>query len=325
MARTSRNEQTDASAPQDDVAELKRLLAEAQANANTFRVQAREASEGRRKAEMQNMSAQERALVSDQEACDSRIDAMEGEAQSYEDQIAQLADEPGHGKEIAALNRKLASVSAKLETESNRKALLADQREKFKVQPKPEAESNGNDRVLANGSKLSQYGTKTQAWLEAHPKAFTDARYLARAILAAQEATSLEDIEDQSADYFAFIEDKLGERAQVAAPADPDADDAGEDVGGQTEHRTIQHDSYQPEKPQNRAAGPGSMAAVAPPTRNIPTGGNGNPRRAAALSSEEKEVADSLYSNLPAADRYVRYAEGKKYMKQRGTNHFASN
>ena len=328
MARAPKSAASDANGQQDDVAELRRQLAEMTAEANTAKAQLRSEAERRRSAELQNMSAQERALVSEQEACDSRIEAMESEAQSYEDQIAQLADEPGHGKEIAALNRKLAAVSAKLETETNRKSFLAGQREKMKAQPKPEdGADGGNGRVLANGSKLSQYGAKTQAWLEAHPKAFTDARYLNKAILAAQEATAIEGIADQSPEYFAFIEEKLGER-QVQQPQSDDTDETDEGdelpVPAAAEHRTIDHQSYEPEKPQQRAAGPGSMAAV--PTRNVPQGGNGGGnRRTPTLNAEEREVADALYAHLPAAERYVRYAQGKSYMKQRNSGHFVSN
>lgn len=325
MPRTAKSPETDANGQQDDVAELKRQLAESKAEAGTAKAQLRTESEKRRNAELQNMSAQERALVSDQEACDSRIEAMEGEAQSYEDQIAQFAEEPGHGKEIAALSRKLAQVSAKLETENNRKTFLAGQREKMKAQPKPDASDNGNERVLANGSKLSAYGAKTQAWLEAHPKAFTDARYLNKAILAAQEATGVEGIDDQSPDYFAFIEEKLGERA--APKTDGDQDDQGEDfepVPPAAEHRTIDRQSYEPEKPQQRAAGPGSMAVA--PTRQVPVGnGGGSNRRQPALNAEEREVADALYASLPAAERYVKYAEGKRYMRERNGGHFARN
>lgn len=295
-------------------AELDKLRAEkATSDANARQYMARA-----RTAEMANMSAQERALVSDQEANESKIESMESELQSMEDEIARLADEPGHGKEIAALNRKMAVTSAKLETEQNRKAFLAGEREKFKKQS--EAPAGGDDRVLANGSKLSGYGPKTQAWLEAHPRAFSDNHYLQRAIIAAQEAVNVEGIADQSPEYFAHIEKKLGETKQSEQVESDDEDGEEEE-----EIQAPVQERYTPEKPQGRAAGPGSFAAA--PARQVPHGsGSGNRGgRQPALSAEEREVALALYSNDPKmsdADKLKAYADGKRFMAERVPGYF---
>lgn len=308
----------------DDVAAMKAELEQLRSEKGMLTAEVREARTAKRNAELQNMSAQERAVVSEQEACESRLSSLESEAQSYEDQIAQLADEPGHGRDIAVLNRKLATVSANLVREADRKAYLASQREKVTASNKERAAApSENDRVLANGSRMSQYGPRTQAWLEAHPKTFSDSRYMKLAILAAQKATEIEGIKDESDEYFRFVEKELGEGQEADVEVDNQVDpDAGEEIAVEPPARTIQ--TYEPERPQSRAAGPGSMAA-APPTRQIPAGGGGGPRRAPSLTSEEREVALSLYPHLKSdADKLVAYAEGKKMMSSRQNKHFVS-
>lgn len=278
-------------------------------------------------AERANMSAQERALASEEDASEQKLASLETELQTCEDEIARLADEPGHGKEIAALNRKMAESTANLVREKDRKAYLTGQREKFKKQAEAEptkTADGGEDEVLANGSKLSSYGPKTQDWLKAHPKVFKDSRYLARAIAAAIEATGAEGIKDQSEEYFDFIDGKLGESRRAAAEEHPESDEGedGEEIEIAADRRAVE--THEPERPQTRAAGPGSMSGPAAPTRNTPnTGGNGGQRKKAALTSEEREVADALYGAIRnPADRYVKYAENKKIMETRETGHF---
>lgn len=305
----------------DDVAALKAELEQLRSESAAAKAEVLEARKARREAEFQNMSAQERAIASDQDACESNLRALESEAQSYEDQIAALADEPGHGREIAALNRKLATVSANLVREGDRKTWLAAQREKASAASKKQSEAPSDDSpVLANGSRLSQYGPRTQAWIEAHPKAFTDRRYLQSAILAAQKATQVEGLKDESDEYFRFIEEEIGDAPPAAPAPAPEEDDP--DVGEEIAPAEV---NYQPEKPQPRAAGPGSIAA-APPTRSIPAAAGGAPRRAPTLTAEEREVALSLYPNIKnPADKLVAYAEGKKLMAQRANHHFRNN
>lgn len=301
-----------------EAAELRRQLADAKSTAAVHESRFRSADHARRQAEMANMSAQERALVSAQESCDTTLESREGEIQSYEDQIAQLADEPGHGKEIAQLNRKMAEAVTEVSDLKRRKQYLANEREKFKGAQPSDAADDPNDRALPNGQKLSNFGPKTQAWLIAHPKAFEDARYFGRAVAAAVKAVQAEGIPDQSDKYFEFIEKELGDepaQSRQAAEADQD-DDEGDD---------ILPAEPKPDRPQHRAAGPGSIGA-APPTRTTPSGsGNGGRRRQAALTAEQREVADNLYSAMPnAADRYVKYAENLQIMTARNPGHFAS-
>jgi hypothetical protein len=203
-----------------------------------------------------------------------------------------------------------------METESQRKAFLASRVKQPGTDTQPV--DNGG-RKLANGAPLSNFPPKTQAFIERHPKAFTDPAYLQKAIAAAGAAINLENLPDESDEYFAYIEEKLGERA-AAAPATKAAptDDLGVD---------ILEVAHTPANPQPPAAGPGAMSriAAAPPTRSTPTG-TGSPRVGVTrLSAQEAEVARELYPGLSQQDAYQKYAQGKQYMKERATGYFAVN
>lgn len=308
----------------EDLAALRAELADLKAGKASTDAELRQARGALRTAELSRMSADERAIVSDQEACDARLESMEGEATSIEDQIAQLADEPGHGKEIAVLTRKLSTLSANLVDENRRKAYLAGQREKVTNQNKQhrEAAPADGERLLANGIVFSKLAAPTQAWLEKRPKAFTDARYAKLLVNTAQRAVDIEGLADNSPEFFRFIEDEMGEGAADTTTTDDIDEDEGEEIAADPTH-----ESYTPERPQSRAAGPGAMSSAAPPTRQAPAGGSGGPRRAPTLSAEEREAALNIYShlNISDADKIVKYATGKKYMKDRQNLHFGNN
>ena len=303
---------------QVDVAELRRQLDAANAEKETYRAQASTETQRRREAEKANMGAQERALVSELESSESRLESLEGDLNSMEEQIARLADEPGQGKEVAKLNRRMAEAAAEQRDLKNRKTWLESQRERLKKPAPTDNAPTEGARLMPNGYPFDNFDPQTKAWLEKHPRAFTDAVYYDKCIAAAQSATRLEGIPDRSPEYFAFIETKLGERQVENTDEVDEEEDEGEEVQTpQTEER------YTPERPQPRAAGPGSGAA--PPSRQVPSGGGGGNRRMPALTAQEKEVALSLYSHVPGlsdADKLKRYADNRKYMKERNPQHF---
>lgn len=333
MAKASKSNTSDtdnvADSGAEDLAALRAELAELRTGKAHAEAEARTAKGALRTAELSRMSADERAIVSEQEACDGRLEAAESAASAIESQIAQLADEPGHGADIAKLTRQLSTLSVKIEAETGRKDYLAAQREKVTTHNKQQREAapaDDNGRKLANGILLSNLGAPTQAWLEARPKAFTDVRYAKLAVLAAQKAVDVEGLQDQSPEYFRFIEKELGEGPAIASADVEDDVEDGDDILAQ-DPPARQTESYAPERPQHRAAGPGSMSNVAPPTRQAPAGGGGGRQRAPTLTAEEREVALSLYpdSKLSDADKLVRYAAGKKFMADRQNQVLRSN
>lgn len=303
----------------DDVAALRAELAELRAGKAQAEGEVQTLKGKVRDSELAKMTAQEREVASAQEACDSKLAALEGEADSIESQIATLSDEPGHGKDIAKLTRQLTTVTASITAETSRKDYLAAQRDKVTGANKQARETApaAEGRKLANGIAFDGLNAQTKVWLEAHPKAFTDIRYAKLATLAAQKAVEIEDLKDGSPEYFEFIESELGEGPSVDA-IDPDDADGDEIV-------TDTRESYVPERPQVRAAGPGAFAAA--PTHQVPAGPGGGRQRAPSLSSAEREAALNIYShlNISDADKIVKYAAGKKYMAEKKNQHFASN
>lgn len=322
MAKTSKSNTSDTdtgansgsediAAMRAELAELKASKAQADGEVATYRTKLRES-------ELAKMSAQERAILADQETNAANLTALETEASDIERQIAVLADEPGHGAEIGKLTRQIAGIETKISKETDRKTWLEAQREKVTNQNKQtrEAAPAAGAKLLANGIDVSKLAAPTQAWLDKRPKAFSDVRYAKLIVAAAQKAVDIEGLPDNSPEFFKFVEDELNESPTV------ENDDEGEEeeIGASVPER----ESYAPEKPQHRAAGPGSMQA-APPTRQTPAGGNGSGnRRQPSLSADEREAALNIYShlNISDADKLVKYSEGKKYMSQRNNSHF---
>lgn len=275
------------------------------------------AESARAQAEQRGMSEAEKRLVAEENASKSAIESMDREADGIEADIGRLADEPGHGAEIAKLNRKLAQIEAKRQSEDQRQAWLADQRQKAKAQTEAPSDTG---RKLRNGAPLSQFSPKDQAWFEAHPKCFTDEGYLKRVIAAAVYARDVEQLSPSGQDYYDYIEQVVdGASAQAApAPAIAHTEDLGEELVPAVE------------RPQSRAAGPGSMtramAAVAPPSRAAATaaGSPGN-RRLPLLTADQKEAADGLFAHIPVADRYIHYADRKAMMEKLRPGAFGGN
>lgn len=332
---TTQDEQGGLSAA--EAAELRRQLEAAHGTLSARDNELAAERKRRRDAEFAGMSAQEQAVVSQQEACDGEISSLQSEADALENQIAALADEPGNGKQIAELTRKLSRAETNLSRAEERKAWLATQREQVTTRNKETREAATREdqqpagRKMPNGFPFDTLPAASKSWLEKHPQAFTDKLYWGRVIRFAQEATQDLGLADESPDYFAHLDRRLAEVSGTrrASQQDDDQEDDQQDDGGEGDdlpeevpQRRVA-ESYTPERPQERAAGPGSMAAR--PSRQVPTGGQGggNRRVSARLTAQEREAADSLYGNIAnPADRYQAYADGKKYMAERQPGHF---
>lgn len=312
---------------ESEVEQLRRELAEARGQLAAKSSQAESSESRARQAEQRVLSEAEQKLLAQEQACDGTITSKNSEADSIESQIATLSDEPGHGKEIASLTRKLAVLETEIQNEKAKKQWLGNQRAQAATAAK--AQIAQDNRLLANGTPLSAIESKAaQEWFKAHPRCFTDAKYLREVIRAAEDAAD-EGIATDTADYFAYVEERVGETgnpqnrqvaSDVATAASPYS--GGRQVAGDGEVE------YEAEKPQPRAAGPGTLAAAIPPSRTArssPT--DGGRRRAPMLSAEQREVADSIFGHIAnPADRYAHYVESERIMNaKRGQNrHFQS-
>ena len=201
--------------PDTDVAEsneteqLQQQLAEMRGRLSSTESALRDERAGRQRAELAQMGEQERRIVAEQESCDNLLKSLNGQADGIEAQIAGLSDEPGHGADVAKLNREMARVEARILQETQRKDFLADQRERAKRQA---AAPPSGERQLANGVSISNFSPTTRAWLDQHPKIFDDAAYCKRVIALALNAVDVEGIPVDTPEYFAYIEEKTGER-----------------------------------------------------------------------------------------------------------------
>ena len=292
-------------------------MAEMEAENGNLRGQVSTHASEARKARLATMSAEERALVSAQEANDGTIASLTSSLDSIEAEIARLADEPGNGAAIAKLNRQMASDTARLQTEEGRKTYLENQRAQFASQAEAAAAEPADGDKLANGTPLANLHPSSQDWIRRHPKAMTDSRYCGKMVAAAIEAEQAEGLKVNSPEYFAFVEKKLGD----APVANADQDDEQDEEGDEVELDPL--DKYEPERPQTRAAGPGSMSAAPPSQAALRQTNAGGNRRAPALSAAEKEAADGLYGSIKnPAERYVKYAQNRDYMNGREPGHF---
>lgn len=277
------------------------------------------------------MSEQERRIASEQESNETTIRSLNAEADSYENQIATLADEPGNGKAIASLTRKLSDLAATLRIEENKKAYLADQRERAKAQTRtaqPAGDDTGGQR-LADGRDLSGFSPQVQAWFRQHPEVFSDKAYLNRVIAWATSATNVAGHQAGTRAYFDYVDRALED--YEAAQGGRDGDE-GEEIYDEPRKASPYSGNAKPtedvservEEPQHRAAGPGSMAA-ARPTRTIPGNAGGGARRGNSLTAEEREVADALYAGMSPVERYAHYAENKTFMAKQRPGQFGAN
>ena len=313
---SSTDTSTEAPVERDELAELKAELAQLKAESASKDNVIREANAGRQTAEQRVMSEQERRLRSELASTETTLVAMENEAVSLSNQIGTLSDEPGHGKEIAELTRKLARVEARIETEGNRKAFYTNQITQAAEASKQVA-AVPKGEVLANGNGISNLSPAVQQWFRAHPKSFSDPAYLKRVFAAANYATDVEGIEAETPEYFEFVEAKMGERK---APVQARDDDEGEDLGTATADSPYSKTAptkeldYRVEAPQTRAAGAGTL----PPSRSVPTSSGTKQGRTPMLNPDEREVADALFAqHANPADRYEMYANYREKTKHR--------
>ena len=148
-------------------------------------------------------------------------------------------------------------------------------------------------------------------------------------------AVDVEGIAVDTPDYFAYIEEKTGERQAPRQAADVDDGDDIMPTAESPYSRPTQADDggeidYTPRQPQARAAGPGSIAAAAPPSRSIPNQrAPAASKRVPALTPDEREVANELFASDPSckteADRLRLYAERKAFMDTYRPSHFGAN
>lgn len=273
----------------DQIEKLRTAEAAATRRADEADRRAQTAEGGQRNAERRVVSEAEARLLAQEQATDNAIAAQENERTSLRQQKVALMTE-GKYEEVAELDDKLADIAAQMNEAKRVKTYLVGEREKLKTAVETAAaqpQENGLSREI-------------NAWIEAHPRFKTDPQYNNDAMAGHYDALR-KGIKADSPEYFAHVEVFTGDRQ---APQQQAADGDGEQ--GEL--------TYEAQTPQSRAAGPGSMSA-APPSRQAAASGSQRGNGKPDLKSDEREVADALYSHIAnPADRYQKYADNREYM-----------
>jgi hypothetical protein len=339
VAKPARAAAPKTAAEPSEVERLKAQIAELNGQLASTSQERDEARQTARAAEERGMSEIERRLRAEAVSNDTAMAALDSMADQLVARIGELSDEPGHGKEIAQLQRELAENAADRRDAKNRKTFLESQidRAKTEGEARAKAPAKPEGRVLANGAPLSGFAPATQEWFKAHPESFSDKGFMRRAVAAAIYATDIKGLAENTREYFEEVENQLGLRQS-------DDDDHGEDLGTELPARATADSPYsQPastrqastkrpavvgdeltgdvERPQPRAAGPGAMSL--PVTRNVPQGNRAR-GRLPDLSAEEREVAEDLRPDLPPAEAYLHYAQNRQIMQTKYPGKFAN-
>ncbi|HEY1806020.1 MAG TPA: hypothetical protein VGG45_16220 [Terracidiphilus sp.] len=300
-----------------DIESLRRELEELRGENLSLKARTEVAESGKNQAEKRTMSEAERRLFAEESGCDSLIASKTSEADTIEARIAELSEEPGHGKEIANLTRQLTRLESDVREQTSRKAWLANQREQVATKAKEPVD----DRKLANGAPLSGFTPRLQKWFEDHPKCFTDARYLRAAIRLSEDAAD-EGHGSGTEDNFRYVEERLPDARRQAPAGEEDRPTADSPYSrtappSNPEGEELEYTARAPQKP---AAGKGSLAM--PPSRTAMTSQSRQTgTRKPMLTAEQREVADNLYAHIPNLnERYTKYAEARQFMEDRRAN-----
>lgn len=290
----------------DDLAELKRQLDAERAKSANLERQLSTTHGEKVTAERRVVSEAEQRLLAQEQATDNAIAAAENEASALEAQLSTLWAE-GKFAEAAAVQRKISQAETRLFNEKNRKDHLAGERERVRSI----VEQQSQQRQPQGGGDLSM---RTAAWIAAHPQFSSDPVYHNLAMAGHADAVK-QGIPVDSDEYFAHIEGFTGDRR---APASGQGQRVASE-GASVEQPLSQPQqggelAYEPQRPQARAAGPGSLGA-APVSRQAPT--SPAPGRQPDLTAEEREVADALYGHMAPKERYTKYAENRAFMSAR--------
>lgn len=256
---------------------------------------------GREEAERRARENETRAQSYQAEAQDGRltaisnaIRAVQSEADSAERSYADALASGDH-QSAAKAQRVIASMEARLLQLENGKAAIEEQLEASKGQPQKSfpVERQAPDPIEAWADTLS---SQSASWVREHRDAFRDPAVVRRIGAAHSAAVELEGIQPDTPEYFAFIETRIGLR-KPERPAEPE------------------------EKPSQPRSDDGKYARKPVPAAPVASGGpsaGGNSAKTITLSAEMREIAASLFPDLPKAEAEKKYAQSRALLMREG-------
>lgn len=257
----------------------RRRASENEARADTLDHQVSQSSARIHSAQLAQLQAQE-------QAADDAVKATANEIAGLKAQLATLQAE-GKFQEAADVQEQIGDAAARRQQALQAKGYFAQQRTSFPATPMDPVE-----RFLSDNQ--GTYSAEDMAWIRQNRRFATDAAFRGRVIQAHGEALQ-SGIRQRSAEYYQHIENAAYLRPSAppelpqpeqrqAQPAPTGAGEGGEEPY-QPEIRIIRDQDmdqrFEPEpeafnrhaeRPQQRAAGNGSMraAVAAPPSRRLP-------------------------------------------------------
>lgn len=249
--------------------------------------QLKQEEDGRRAAEERAAQASRRAeevsattrqladgkFYAEKVAVANALAAAQNEAESLKrEQARQLAENDFNG--VAESNYRMSQVAQRIAHAEQQQSYIERAEADFTARQEQAQRQQEQQRAQP---KISQ---AVRDWISAHPRFNTDAAYR-QAAIGADSLARLREIKPDTDEYFAFIEEQLGER--TAAPS------------------------------QQQAAQRGSSSA-APPSRSVGNPG-GSRSTVLRLTPQEREMADITMSRIKdPAERYKTYALNKQKM-----------
>jgi hypothetical protein len=291
-----------------EASEAARKAAEATASSEAqLRIQA----EQRAAALAEQMSAKDQEVANSELAVlTSGITAAQTDVTNLEGELARLF-EAGDFKGAASVQAKLSKAAATLDRLESSKDEFEAELAQRKAAPKPEPQVTQAQPSGAFENYVRGYSPKSQAWLRQHPDCVPaqvggDARKNSLVQAAHFQATA-DGIPVESPEYFARLEKAL---VQGAGPVSA----ASKVVEAGTEEGEEEVAAAAP-KPAKKAA----PQPAAPPSRDVPTGGN-LPRttRQVTLDKDQQEAARISFPHLPPNQAYAAYARNLVELEAEG-------
>lgn len=225
----------------------------------------------------------------EEDATESALAAASLEAARLEGDVARLQEE-GKFAEAAKAMRELAKAQYQVETLSGKKEWLADQRKQAEAAPTGTA----RERFLSSRTP------KTRAFLEAHPDLVTDEGQPSRDALKAHYSALAEGLAEDTPDYFAHVETKLGLRDAAENEIDP-------------------NEEVRVEKPAPRT--PPRASTAAPPSRaGAASGGSGRQANSTTikLTPSEQDAAIASFPDMKPEEAYAEYGKNLAALVKEG-------
>lgn len=220
-------------------------------------------------------SAQESAI-------ENAILAATAEIDGLEKQQTQLMEEGKFG-EASKISRLIASAQYKLDGAQFSKSQLGT----YKQNAERQAE-------VAKSDPLAQYSESAKSWIRKNPAFLSDKKTNAR-VMAAHNLAVADDVEVDSPDYFARLDEVIRPKVTVETKED---DNAEEPIV-----------TTKPQQPKASSGAPVSRGGHQ-------SGGSGGKR--IQLTSEQAEAAVISFPNLAPKDAYVKYADNIQKLKEAG-------